>query len=57
MGSLGLCHSGYYNAEGAFVPFKYDDDGEQEEDSNEDSDDDDMKTKVMKVIAEILVII
>jgi len=41
--SLGLCNSGYYNAEGAFVTFNYDDDGDDakdDKDKNEPKDDD-----------------
>ena len=35
IGSLGLCNSGYYNAEGAFVPFTYDDDDDNEQDDDD----------------------
>lgn len=39
--SPGLCHSGYYNAEGAFVPFSYDDDDDNEQDDDDDGPEDD----------------
>jgi hypothetical protein len=44
MGSLGLCFSGYYNAEGNFVPFSSDDDDEndtEDGDGDDDAEDDD----------------
>lgn len=40
MGSLGLCNSGYYNQEGAFVPFSYDDDDDEHDDDDNEPDDD-----------------
>ena len=41
VGSLGLCNSGYYNAEGAFVPFTYDDDDNEQDDDDDDEPNDD----------------
>ena len=40
IGSLGLCNSGYYNQEGAFVPFSYDDDNDDGPDDDDNEPDD-----------------